>query len=531
MLKDKNYLSPNAIVDFNLKIVDSNSFFNEIFQHKKDWKKLPLKITDLIEFDNLSEFKKSLYTQPPASQQKNSFRGKVKIGNKGDSVNIIINHLREENKGWSNQVVELTCQKVKQNGQPLDFPKMVIENSPFQVFTIDQDYNISYFNQSGISLLNSLLCEKPVLGQNFFTNQKLKEEWKKSFDRILSNEDYFLEKKFSSEELNHQQVLTISSLKNEKGVIVGCIIYSNDEFKFKKQELLNYQIHKKYQHIFENDFLAICVINKRGELALTNDSFCRMMEIENLAAKGIKVANFFYDDDFKFLSSQFRKIFRKEISHFATELKTKTLKNQFKYIRMNMSGLLKNGEISGCLVSLLDISSQRKYHDKELEIKDLGSNEEVNMEYQNLLEKEIESKNRELTINQMLISQKNNLIKEVSKKLEILASKSNLEIRPEIRKIISSLNRQDVINDDWKNLKIHFVKMHPSFFDKLISKSSKITQKDLRHCAYIKLGFSAKETSDLLGTLPRSIEQARFRIKKKLNLPAEQKLKDYLRSI
>ena len=73
--------------------------------------------------------------------------------------------------------------------------------------------------------------------------------------------------------------------------------------------------------------------------------------------------------------------------------------------------------------------------------------------------------------------------------------------------------------------------MHPSFFNKLIDRAPKITEKDLRHCAYIKLGFSAKETSGLLGTLPRSIEQARFRIKKKLKLPVDQKLIEYLRSI
>ncbi len=531
MLKGKNNLYPNAIVDFNLKILDSNSFFNDFFQSKKDWDKLSVKITDLIEFDNLNEFKESLNSIQALGDSNSIFNGKVKIGEQSELIKVTVNHIQNEDQKWSNKAVEITCQRIENFPFPPNFPKILFENSPIRMFIVDRNYDLTFFNNSAIPLLEFILERTPIPGNSFLLVEQDSEEWKNYFDIVFSDETMVLEKNYQKDEIEYYDMLTLSPLKSESGSIDGCIVYANDILNLKKVEIQHYQNHKKYQHIFDHNILGICVLDENNILMQANDSFCRLAGIENNNFDEIRATDFFHGEDYDLLISKLKQFYKKEISNYTCELKLKNNRQEVKYIQVGMNGLYEKDKYSGCLFSVLNISSQREFQINEQELKELKTKENLNLEYQRLLQKEIDSRIRELASNQMLIAQKNNLIKDVCKKLERLAQKSDLKIRSEIRKIISSINHQNIFADDWENLKIHFVKMHPSFFDTITARSPKITQNELRHCAYVRLGFSAKETSDLLGTLPRSIEQARFRIKKKLELPHDQKLIDYLRSI
>ncbi len=531
MFKGKNYLHPNAIVDFNLKILDSNSFFNDFFKNQKDWKKLSIKITDLIEFDNLNEFKRSLHSISSIENPNSTFKGKIKVGEKFEPIKITINHLQNKSKEWANHAVELTCQKIESQSTTLRIPEKILENSQLKVFTIDRDYRLTFFSKSAVELLEFLLKEKPVIGKTFFTNKIDKDEWKNYFDIIFTNEKLFLEREYQNKTQEFYELLTLSPLINKNNEIEGCTVCVSDITQLKKNEIHQYQNHTKYQHVFDSSFLGIAILNENSFMIQANDYFCNMLGVANNDLEKIKITDFVLGDDIKLFVLKVKEIYRNEISHFTSEIKFKDKDDTVKYGQISLNRLGKNDKFTGCLITILDISNQKEIQLQNEELQELKLKEKNNIKHQELLQQELDSRIRELATNQMLIAQKNNLIKELGKKLDLLIKKTETSVKPEIRKIISTIKRQNLFEDDWENLKIHFIKMHPSFFKKLITRSTKITEKDLRHCAYIKLGFSAKETSDLLGTLPRSIEQARFRIKKKLNLPADQKLIDYLRSI
>ncbi len=531
MFKGKNYLYPNAIVDFNLKILDSNSFFNDFFKHKKDWDKISIKITDLIEFDDLNEFKKSLNSLESTSHSNSSFNGKMKIGELSEPIKITISQIENKDQKWSNQAVEIICEKINSLTPESNYTNLVLENSSTKIFVVNLSYHLTFFSKSSTALLKIILGKEPKNGGSFLPKQIDSEEWKNYFDIIFSGEKMFLEKNYQVGKKEFYDLLTLSALKNENGEIVGCTVYANDILALKKAEALNYQNHKKYQYLFDNNLLGIGVLDEKSNLIQANDSFRHLVGLENNNFEQSRVTDFFEGEDLNLVTTKMKQIYRKEISHYTCELKFKNTRNEYKYIQVGINGFYKNNKFSGCLFSVLDISSQKEIQFKEQELKELKTRESINLEHQLLLQQELDSRIRELTSNQLLIAQKNNLIKELNKKLAKAVRKSDGDLPQEIRKIIDFINRQNVFENDWENLKIHFVKMHPSFFDKINKRSPKITQNELRHCAYVKLGFSAKETSDLLGTLPRSIEQARFRIKKKLNLPSDQKLKDYLRNI
>ena len=54
--------------------------------------------------------------------------------------------------------------------------------------------------------------------------------------------------------------------------------------------------------------------------------------------------------------------------------------------------------------------------------------------------------------------------------------------------------------------------------DRLRVRYPQLSQTDLRMCVYIKLNLSTKEIAELMNISPRSVEMARYRLRKKLGL-------------
>jgi len=53
---------------------------------------------------------------------------------------------------------------------------------------------------------------------------------------------------------------------------------------------------------------------------------------------------------------------------------------------------------------------------------------------------------------------------------------------------------------------------------------------DRKLCAYLRMGLSSKEMASLLNTSTRSIETARYRLRKKLQMDSGENLKEFIQS-
>ena len=78
---------------------------------------------------------------------------------------------------------------------------------------------------------------------------------------------------------------------------------------------------------------------------------------------------------------------------------------------------------------------------------------------------------------------------------------------------------------------MHFEEVHPRFFQALTQRTPGLSLTDIRHCAYIRLDLDTKEIARLLNIAPTSVQIARVRLKKKLELDRTQDLKEFIRSI
>lgn len=102
--------------------------------------------------------------------------------------------------------------------------------------------------------------------------------------------------------------------------------------------------------------------------------------------------------------------------------------------------------------------------------------------------------------------------------------KANKELLKSIVSRLSSLNNE--VN--WDEFQYYFVKVHPDFYHRLDEIHSGLTNKDRCLCALISLGLSTKEIAALTFREARSVETSRNRLRKKLELPTDVKLDEYL---
>ena len=90
--------------------------------------------------------------------------------------------------------------------------------------------------------------------------------------------------------------------------------------------------------------------------------------------------------------------------------------------------------------------------------------------------------------------------------------------------ISSKDNSWDIFKEAFNNADNDFLKIvkqaHPS-----------LTPNDLRLCAYLRLNLSSKEIAPLLNISVRSVEVKRYRLRKKMDLPHETSVVEYILSI
>ena len=163
--------------------------------------------------------------------------------------------------------------------------------------------------------------------------------------------------------------------------------------------------------------------------------------------------------------------------------------------------------------------------EKELELKELENQKQL-MSFKNeKLEQDIDNKNRELAISTMSLIKKNEFLNSI--KNELKKAKSEINLKSVINIIDKNLNN----TDDWEFFEKAFNNADKDFLKKIKAKHEALTPNDLRLCAYLRLNLSSKEIAPLLNISPRSVEVKRYRLRKKMSLPHESSLTNYILEI
>ncbi len=144
------------------------------------------------------------------------------------------------------------------------------------------------------------------------------------------------------------------------------------------------------------------------------------------------------------------------------------------------------------------------------------------------LEQEMILKNKELTTTTLLASKHNELLATINKRLSDLREPNG---KKEVIQQLKSLIRNNIsIENESEQFKTQFEKVHPDFFKILSTKHPRLSQTDLRHCAYMRMRMTTKEIARLFNINATSVQTARVRMKKKMELDKGTDLRQYILS-
>lgn len=158
-------------------------------------------------------------------------------------------------------------------------------------------------------------------------------------------------------------------------------------------------------------------------------------------------------------------------------------------------------------------------------------NEKLLQEEKQRIELEKQNTDRELASITLYVQEKNKMLEDLQGKMRTMLENTSDESRSKLLEISKNIKQNINFEKDWDKIKLHFEKVHPDFFVKLSEICPQLTQNELKHCAYIKMNMSNKETSNLLGVDHNTVKMSRYRIKKKLNLSQEEDLTQFIQAI
>ena len=125
----------------------------------------------------------------------------------------------------------------------------------------------------------------------------------------------------------------------------------------------------------------------------------------------------------------------------------------------------------------------------------------------------------------MNLIKKNQFLSTIKKELETAQGDTNL------KSVINIIDRNLNNTDDWNLFQEAFNNADKDFLKKIKTLHPSLTSNDLRLCAYLRLNLSSKEIAPLLNISSRSVEVKRYRLRKKMDLPHESSLSDYILEI
>ncbi|WP_188373521.1 helix-turn-helix and ligand-binding sensor domain-containing protein [Winogradskyella haliclonae] len=163
--------------------------------------------------------------------------------------------------------------------------------------------------------------------------------------------------------------------------------------------------------------------------------------------------------------------------------------------------------------------------EKEFEIKELENQKQIMAFKNKTLRQDIDSKNRELGLSTMNLIRKNEFLNTLKKEL------NNIDGGKDLNKIIKIIDKNINNTEDWKFFEEAFNNADKDFLKKIKKLHPPLTPNDLKLCAYLRLNLSSKEIAPLLNISHRSVEVKRYRLRKKMELPHEASLTNYILEI
>lgn len=138
------------------------------------------------------------------------------------------------------------------------------------------------------------------------------------------------------------------------------------------------------------------------------------------------------------------------------------------------------------------------------------------------LKEQLVSTKNELNNITMSYIHKNQKLQQVRSTIFDSASKINGQEKRLLNRIIKDIDREMQDHDYWDKFEHQFNLSHDNFLDRFKQKYPDLSKRELRVCAYLRMGLDNQEIATLMNVTIRTVETSRYRIRKKINMEERQ---------
>lgn len=137
---------------------------------------------------------------------------------------------------------------------------------------------------------------------------------------------------------------------------------------------------------------------------------------------------------------------------------------------------------------------------------------------QNELNINLELKNKELIGKAMIEMHRTEIIEDILKDLKEVKLKAVKKETQTAIDFIAKRLKRDTSANIWEEFELRFEQVHESFYKNILEKHPDLSPREKRLAALLKLNLTSKEIAQITGQSPKSVENARTRLRKKLDI-------------
>lgn len=173
----------------------------------------------------------------------------------------------------------------------------------------------------------------------------------------------------------------------------------------------------------------------------------------------------------------------------------------------------------------LKLKEEELKHQKEIIQIELEAENKLKLQNyeKHILEIQVQTKASEVAGKSLSIAKQSEMIESIQKILE-----SETDLNQIKNKISNSIKVNAINKKEWENFEKNILQSHEEFVYRLSKKFPQLTSKDIKLCIYLKMNLSSKEIAPLMNISYRGVELHRYRLRKKLELQAEDNLATFM---
>lgn len=174
---------------------------------------------------------------------------------------------------------------------------------------------------------------------------------------------------------------------------------------------------------------------------------------------------------------------------------------------------------------MMELQLEKEQHEKEL-AEEQARSVELEAHYrQEMMKHSLEQKQKELSMTNMFMTSRNELIENLLKDLTDIKDVQDI---PAVKVLVQHLKQLLKTSNERDNFIINFESANPDFIRTLKDRHPDLSSSDIRFLSYIRMNMSTKDIASLININPESCKRRKIRISKKLGIESSANLYNYI---